>query len=100
MKRLYIVTSTILPNIAIFDALLLPPSTLRIKIILFATFKNTIAAHKDKNTISLHKYIINGHIKILPVPNNLPLSVNYFFLFNGQRTLDLRKWSVPPHHAF
>lgn len=56
-----------------FDALPPPPSPLRIKIILFATLKNAIAAHKDQNTISFYKYIINSYIKILPVTNNLPL---------------------------
>ena len=41
---------------------------------------NVITAHKDQNTISLYKYIINSYIKILPVKNNLPLSVTDFFI--------------------
>ena len=64
-----------------------PPSPLRIKIILFATFKNAIAAHKDQNTMGLYKYIINSYIKILPVTNNLPLSVTDFFNLMGSAHL-------------
>ena len=41
---------------------------------------NVITAHKDQDTISLYKYIINSYIKILPVKNNLPLSVTDFFI--------------------
>ena len=66
----------------------------------FATFKNVIAAHKDENTISLYKYIINSYIKILPVTNNLPLSVTEVLYLIGSAHLTFTNCLYHHGHKF